>query len=229
MAKLASSPASLAIEIDHRLGDAIELSLVDERFARVRGRVGVITDDVNTFRQRLLQYRRDRDRIVGGEQNAVDAARDVIVDELDLFVDLGLGWAVGLGLDVSELFGRVLDTFRGGVEITDTDQFRHIDDGDRLADPVRRVRRRAAVKRLRRNDAGAAHFAGERIGRQIVAPIPFARGVSAAGREPDGDHRRRRRRQISQFHRHFPSLLRRHIAANLLFLLSRCGVVASWR
>src|ERR1700733_538910 len=109
----------LGQRIDHRLGDAVELRLIDEPFARVRRRIGVVADDVDAFRQGLFQNRRDGDRIVGGEQNAVDAAGDIIVDELDLLVDLRLRRPVRRRLDVAEFFGRVLDALRGGVEITD--------------------------------------------------------------------------------------------------------------
>ncbi len=123
----------------------LNCGLVDEPLARVGRRVGVVADDVDALRERLLQHRRDRDRIVGGEQDAVDAAGDVVVDELDLLVDLGLGRAVGLGLDVAELLGGVLDALRRCVEIADADQLRHVDDGDRLAGLVRRVGRLSAV------------------------------------------------------------------------------------
>ena len=61
--------------VDQRLGDAVELGLVDEPLAGVRRRVGVIADDVDALLQRLLQHRGDGHGIVGGEQDAVDAAR----------------------------------------------------------------------------------------------------------------------------------------------------------
>ncbi len=81
--------------VDHRLGDAVELGLIDEPLARIRLRVGVVADDVDALAQRLLQHRRDRDRVIGGEQDAVDALGDVVVDEGDLVVDVGFGRPVG--------------------------------------------------------------------------------------------------------------------------------------
>ena len=81
MAKLAVLADLLRHVVDHRLGDAVELGLVHEPLPRVGRRVGVIADDVDAGGERLLQHRRDRDRIVGGEQDAVDALGDVVVDE----------------------------------------------------------------------------------------------------------------------------------------------------
>ena len=169
----------LGHRVHHRLGDAVERRLVDEPFARVGRRVGVVADDMDALRQRLLQHRRDRDRIVGGEQDAVDAAGDVVVDELDLLVDLGLGRPVGLRLDVAELLGGVLDALGGGVEVADADQLRHVDDGDLLAGLVRRIGRLAAVVFHWRGGRGGAGSAGERARRQIVAAVPLAGGVRA--------------------------------------------------
>ena len=96
---------------------------------------------------------------------------DVIVDEGDLLVDIGLGRAVGLGVDIAELGGGVGDAFRGGVEIADADQLRNVDDGDLLALAVGAIRRLAAVIGLGCGCAGGA-VAGQRIGRQIVAARP---------------------------------------------------------
>ena len=183
----------LGHRVHHGLADAVELGLIDEPFARVGRRVGVVADDVDALRQRFLQHRRDRHRIVGGEQNAVDAARDVIVDELDLLVDLGFRRPVGRDLDVAELLGRVLHAFGRRVEIADADQLRHVDEGDLLAGLVRRIGRLAAVIRFgRRGRRRAARVAGERTCRQVVGAVPFACGVRSPGGERQGEHRRRR-------------------------------------
>ena len=124
-----------------RLGDAVELRLVDEPFAGVGLGVGVVADDVDALAERLLQHRRDGDRIVGGEQHAVDAAGDVVVDEGDLLVDIGLGRPVGRHRDVAELLGGVLHALAGGVEVADADQLGHVDQRDRLAREIGRARR----------------------------------------------------------------------------------------
>ena len=50
--------------VDERLGDAVELCLIDEPLPRFGRRVGVVADDVDAFRQRLLQDRRDGDGVV---------------------------------------------------------------------------------------------------------------------------------------------------------------------
>ena len=180
MAKAPSSPISLAIASIIALPMPLNSAWLTNHSRASGVRVGVVADDVDALRQRLLEDRRDRHRIVGGEQDAVDAAGDVIVDELDLLVDLGLGRAVGLHLDVAEFLGRVLHALRGGVEIADADQLRHVDDGDRLARFVRRVGRLAAVVGLGRSGGrDGSRFARERAGRQIVAAVPLARGVRA--------------------------------------------------
>ena len=44
---------------------------------------------------------------MGGEQDAIDALGDVIVDEGDLIVDIGFGRSVGRDLDVAELLRRL--------------------------------------------------------------------------------------------------------------------------
>ncbi len=186
----------LGHRVDHALADAVELSLVDEPFTRIGSRVGVVTNDVDALGQSLLQDRSDGHRIVGGEQDAVYAAGDVIVDELDLLVDLGFGRAVGRHLDVAEFLGRVLHAFGGRVEIADADQLRHVDEGDLLARLVRRIGRLAAIVSLgHHRRAPAARVAGERTRRQVVRAVPFARGAGAAGGERQGEHRRRRGRQ----------------------------------
>ena len=145
MAKLASSPTSAASAVDHRLGDAVELGLVDEPLPGVGRRVGVVADDIDAGGERLLQHRGDGDRVVGGEQDAVDALGDVVVDQGDLVVDVGLDRAVGGRGHVAQLGGGLGDALGGGVEIADADQLRHVDDGDRLAVAVGRVGRLAAV------------------------------------------------------------------------------------
>ena len=63
---------------------------------------------MDALAERLLEHRRDRHGIVGGEQDAVDALGDVVVDEGDLVVDVGLGRTVRAHLDVAELLGRLL-------------------------------------------------------------------------------------------------------------------------
>ena len=140
---------------------------------------------MDALRQRLLQHRRDRDRIVGGEQDAVDAAGDVVVDELDLFVDLGFGRAVGLRLDVAEFLGGVGDALRGRVEVADADQLRHVDHRDLLAGLVGRVDRLAAVIGLGRRGRRGGPTASERRGRQIVGAVPCGgAGAAPRGRGP---------------------------------------------
>ena len=131
--------------VDQRLGDAVELRLVDEPLAGIGRRIGVIADDIDALRQGLLQHRGDRHRIIGGKQNAVDAAGDVVVDEADLLIDVGLGRPVGLGLDIAELGGGIGDPFRCRIEIADADQLRNIDNLDRLALAVGRALRLTAV------------------------------------------------------------------------------------
>src|SRR4029079_13912219 len=101
--------------------------------------------DVDAGGKSLLQDRRDGNRIVGGEENAVDTAGDVVVDEGDLLVDVGLRRPIGLGFDVAELLGGVLDALRGRVEIADPDQLRNVYDGDLLALAIRRIGRLTAV------------------------------------------------------------------------------------
>src|SRR5439155_21077888 len=93
--------------VDETFGDAVELRLVDEPLAGIGRRVGVITHDVDAGGQRLLQYGCDRHWVVGGEQDAVDAGGDVVVDEGDLLVDVGFRRAVGLGVDVAEFLRGV--------------------------------------------------------------------------------------------------------------------------
>ena len=112
------------------MGDAVEFGLVDEPLARVRLAVGIIAYDVDAGFERLAQYRRDRDRVVGGEEDAIDARGDVAVDDLDLIVDIGFGGRVGGDGDVAELFGRLLLTEGGRGEVADADQLGHIDERD---------------------------------------------------------------------------------------------------
>ena len=157
--------------VDHRLADAVELGLVHEPLAGIRLRVGVVADHVDAGCERLLQHRRDGDRVVGGEQDAVHALRDVVVDEGDLLVDIGFRRAVGGDGDVAELGRRFRLALGRGGEIADADQLRHVDDGDRLAVQIRRVGRLAAVIGLR-GDLARPAVAGERIGRQVVSALP---------------------------------------------------------
>ena len=202
--KLPSSPISATIEIDHRLGDAVELGLVDEPFAGIGLGVGVVADDVDALAQRLLQHRRDRHRVVGGEQDAVDALGDVVVDEGDLVVDVGLGRAVGRDLDVAEFLRRLLHALRRRREVADADQLGHVDQRDLLAGEVGSVRGLAAVVVLGDGLAAAA-VAGERIDVQIVGTVPAVlcqRGACQQGRA--GDERRACDKQAGPEHCYLP-------------------------
>ena len=175
--------------IHHRLGDAVELGLVDEPLPRIRLGVGVVADDVDAGGQRLLQHRRDRHRVVGGEQDAVHAAGDVVVDQRDLVVDIGLARTVGLGIHVAHLLGGIGDALGGGVEIADADQLRHVDHFQGLALAVGGVGGHAAVIGLGCGGRGRG-VAGQRIGRQVVAARPGRSGKAQAGRERQRHERR---------------------------------------
>ncbi len=145
MAKEPSSPISAGHLVDQRLADAVELRLVDEPLAGVRLGVGVVADDVDAGFERLLQDRSDRDAVVGGEEDAIDALGDVVVEHGDLVVDVRLDRTVGGRRDVAEFLGGLLDTLGGSIEVADADQLRHVDHGDRLAVTVGRIGRDAAV------------------------------------------------------------------------------------
>ena len=200
IAKAPSSPISLRHLVDQRLADAVELGLVDEPLARVRRRVGVIADDVDPLLQRLLQHRCDRHRVVGREQDAVHAARDVVVDEGDLLVDVGLGRPVRGHGDVAELGRGVLHALAGRVEVADPDQLGHVHDRDRLAVQVRRAGRRGAVERLGRRCRRGTITARQRADRQVVRPVPAT--LRHGGRRQQ--HRAQANTQISQHLENLP-------------------------
>ena len=103
-----------------------------------------------------------------------DAAGDVVVDEGDLLVDVGLGRAVRGHRDVAQLGGRVLHALGGGVEVADADQLGHVHRRDRLAVQVRRIGRLAAVIGLGRRRGRRTLAARQGIDRQLVRPVPPA-------------------------------------------------------
>jgi len=74
---------------------------------------------MNAGFQRLAQNRRNGDRVVGGEEDAVNALRDVAIDDLNLVVDIGVGGSIGADGDIAQLLSGLLLPQRGGGEGTD--------------------------------------------------------------------------------------------------------------
>ena len=160
--------------VDHRLGDAVELGLVDEPLPCLGHGVGVVADDVDSVLESRGQDRTDRHRVVGGEQDAVHALGDVVVDERDLLVDVGDRGAVVDDLDVAELFRCFLHPLGGGIEIADADQLGDVDEGDRLPGQVGRIGRLTAVVlgRLPLRRGRLFVTAGEWVGGQFITSVP---------------------------------------------------------
>src|SRR6266702_1859567 len=155
---------------------------------------------MNALRQGLLQDRCDRYRIIGGEQDAIDTTRNVIVDKLDLLVDLGLGASVSGYLDVADLLGSILHALGGRVEVADADQLRHIHQRDRLAGLVGRAGGLAAVIRFGRRGGCRPGVARERAGWKIIAAIPLVGGHGGAARHRHAQHHERGRLHHPMFH-----------------------------
>ena len=74
----------LAHALEHHLGQAVALGLVEEQGAGRGGDVGIVGDDLHALLLGALQRRRDRIGVVARDGDHVDLLRDEVVDELDL-------------------------------------------------------------------------------------------------------------------------------------------------
>ena len=110
--------------------------------------------------------------IVGGKQQTIDALGDEVVEEGNLIIDIGLGWDIGLDVDVTQFVRRLFHALGGGGEIADTDQFRHVDERNLLAGECRCGGNLAAVIFLRRKARRSAGLTSKRVYCQIVRPVP---------------------------------------------------------
>ena len=127
LALIADEPAHA---LEHLLGEAVRLRLIDEERASVLGHVRVVGDDSDPLLRRALQRWGDGICIVACDRDDIDLLRDQIVDELDL----GVGGCCGRRLldDLAtDLALRLLGAGLGDAEIGIGVELRKQADGDR--------------------------------------------------------------------------------------------------
>ncbi len=133
--------------------------------------------------KRAAQHRRNAHRVVGGEQDAVHALRQVVFNELYLLHHVAGGGAIRRHGDVAQFGGSVGNALAGGIKVPDADQFGYIDHDDGLASQIRRINRRAAVVgghfchhsffgSFRGRLGAFCHRAFQRVGGQVIGPYP---------------------------------------------------------
>src|SRR5580658_8191789 len=91
---------------------------------------------MNAGFERFAEYGRDGDGIVRCEKDAIDATRNGIIDELDLFLDIPncrtvrgyFGWKTGFG----QIRASFCDSLCSGIKVADTDELRYIGQDDLL-------------------------------------------------------------------------------------------------